>query len=112
KPGSLGDLARDLPDAARRPSERRQAACRRPARPRRRAPPRRPAPHPVRYEDLMTDPNAPESKSAEVAAAFDEFNRDLEAFKETNDTRLADIETRLSADVVTEDKLARIETTV
>ena len=55
---------------------------------------------------------APETKSADPAAdasrAFDEFARAFEAFKETNDSRLSRIETRLSGDVVTEEKLARI----
>ncbi|HEY8382749.1 MAG TPA: phage major capsid protein [Microvirga sp.] len=45
----------------------------------------------------------------DVGAAFDEFARAFEAFKETNDTRLSQIETRLTADVVTEEKLQRID---
>jgi len=51
------------------------------------------------------------TKSApdDVAAAFDEFARAFEAFRDTNDTRLSEIETRLSADVVTEEKLTRID---
>jgi HK97 family phage major capsid protein len=56
----------------------------------------------------MTVFQAPETKSAEVAAAFDEFTRAFEAFKETNDTRLAALETRIAPDVVTEEKVARI----
>src|SRR3954451_13809726 len=55
---------------------------------------------------------APETKSADPAAdasrAFDEFARAFEAFKDTNDSRLSRIETRLSGDIVTEEKLARI----
>ena len=55
---------------------------------------------------------APETKSADPATdasrAFDEFARAFEAFKDTNDSRLSRIETRLSGDVVTEEKLARI----
>ncbi len=53
----------------------------------------------------------PENKAAggAVDAALDEFGRAFEAFKETNDARLAQIETRLSADVLTEEKLARID---
>ena len=52
-----------------------------------------------------------ETKQAtgDVAQAFDEFARAFEAFKDANDTRLAEIETRMSADPVTEDKLARID---
>ncbi|TDR88953.1 HK97 family phage major capsid protein [Enterovirga rhinocerotis] len=52
--------------------------------------------------------NAP-SASAEVAQAFDEFARTFDAFREANDERLAQIETRLAPDVVTEEKLARID---
>jgi len=44
----------------------------------------------------------------EVAMAFDEFMQAFEAFKETNDDRLNQIENRISADVVTSEKLARI----
>lgn len=52
---------------------------------------------------------AHETKSVEIVTAFDDFRRTFEAFKETNDERLARVETRLSADVVTEEKLARID---
>ena len=55
--------------------------------------------------------HAPEQKSADrdAAAAFEEFARCFEAFKDTNDARLAEIETRLSADALTEEKLVRID---
>ncbi|MBL8575462.1 MAG: phage major capsid protein [Hyphomicrobiaceae bacterium] len=60
----------------------------------------------------MTDiASAPEIKSAnpaEINAAFGEFLSSFEAFKETNDRRLAEIERR-SADIVTVDKLDRID---
>jgi len=54
------------------------------------------------------------TKSApdDVATAFDEFARAFEAFRDTNDTRLSQIETRLTADVVTEEKLQRIDAAV
>ena len=56
---------------------------------------------------------APETKTAlpsgEVAQAFDEFARTFDAFRQTNDDRLDQIETRLSADVLTDEKLARID---
>ncbi len=55
---------------------------------------------------------APETKSAgsgDVAAAFEDFARTFDAFRSTNDERLSEIETRLSADVVTEEKLTRID---
>ncbi|EIM25487.1 phage major capsid protein [Microvirga lotononidis] len=50
------------------------------------------------------------SISDDVASAFEDFARAFEAFKETNDTRLSEIETRLSSDVVTDEKLTRIDT--
>ncbi|NJM34941.1 MAG: phage major capsid protein [Rhodomicrobium sp.] len=64
----------------------------------------------------MTDYNAPaewENKAARPAAsdigdAQDAFLNSFEAFKETNDERLAQIERRMAADVVTTDKLDRI----
>lgn len=43
-----------------------------------------------------------------MTAAFDEFMEAFEAFRETNDRRLDDIEHKLTADVVTRDKLDRI----
>ncbi|RME94143.1 MAG: phage major capsid protein, partial [Alphaproteobacteria bacterium] len=51
-----------------------------------------------------------ETKAAggEVAQAFDEFMQAFEAFKETNDERLNQIEKRLASDAVTEEKLERI----
>ncbi|GBU17344.1 MULTISPECIES: phage major capsid protein [Methylobacterium] len=45
-----------------------------------------------------------------VAAAIEEFGRAFEAFKETNDARLAQIEGRIGSDPLTEEKLARIDT--
>jgi HK97 family phage major capsid protein len=46
------------------------------------------------------------SGGAEIVA---DLNHAFSAFKEANDERLAQIETRMGADVVTEDKLARID---
>src|SRR5690606_15066813 len=46
---------------------------------------------------------------ADLSLAFEEFMRAFEAFKETNDRRLAEMERHLSADVVTVEKLARID---
>ena len=46
---------------------------------------------------------------SDVGAAFDDFMRAFEAFKETNDDRLGQIERRMAADVVTTDKLSRID---
>ena len=53
-----------------------------------------------------------ENKAAEpgpIRSAVDDFAVAFEAFKETNDDRLRQIEGRLGADVVTEEKLARID---
>ena len=53
---------------------------------------------------------APEIKavSETVTDAFDDFMEAFEAFKDTNDRRLGEIEAKLSADVVTRDKVERI----
>ncbi len=64
----------------------------------------------------MTDYTAPaewENKaarpqSAEINDSYDGFLHAFEAFKETNDERFAQIERRMAADVVTTDKLDRI----
>lgn len=45
----------------------------------------------------------------DLTASFDAFLRAFEAFKETNDERLGELERRSAADPVTTDKLARIE---
>ena len=50
------------------------------------------------------------SASDDVASAFEDFARAFEAFKDANDTRLSQIETRLSGEAVTDEKLARIDT--
>jgi HK97 family phage major capsid protein len=50
-----------------------------------------------------------ETKSAESAVAIEDFNRAFEAYKEENDAKLAQIETKLGADVLTTEKLARID---
>lgn len=59
----------------------------------------------------MTDKTDFETKSAggDVAAAFDEFMRAFEDFKETNDKRLEEIEKRSATDVLTNEKLDRLD---
>ena len=57
--------------------------------------------------------SAPELKSSvqnadDVAGAFDDFMEAFDAFKQTNDDRLGQIEKRMSADVLTNDKVDRI----
>ena len=54
---------------------------------------------------------APEIKQApeSVADAFDEFMRSFEGYREANDRRLGELERRLSADVVTTEKMDRID---
>jgi HK97 family phage major capsid protein len=53
---------------------------------------------------------APEIKAVPetMTAAFDDFMEAFEAFRETNDRRLGEIEQKLTADVVTRDKVDRI----
>jgi HK97 family phage major capsid protein len=51
---------------------------------------------------------APETKSAETSAAFEDFMRAFDAFKDANDERLGEIERKVAADVVTVDKVDRI----
>lgn len=51
---------------------------------------------------------APETK-ADLSRAFADFMGAFEVFRETNDRRLAELEQKSGADVVTTDKLARVE---
>ncbi len=53
-----------------------------------------------------THANPPDARAA---ADTETINRIFSAFREANDERLAQIESRLSADVLTEEKLARID---
>ncbi len=57
---------------------------------------------------------APEVKAVPdtVTAAFDDFMEAFEAFKEVNDRRLGEIEQKLTADVVTRDKMDRVNRAV
>ena len=57
----------------------------------------------------MTQCQAPETKSAEETAAYADLARAFEAYKETNDTKVAEIEARLSPDVVNEEKRTRVD---
>jgi HK97 family phage major capsid protein len=52
--------------------------------------------------------SSPELKSTGTDIVAD-LNRAFSAFKEANDERLSQLETRMSADVVTEEKLSRID---
>lgn len=58
----------------------------------------------------MTARTAPEIKAVPetMTAAFDDFMEAFEAFKETNDRRLGEIEAKFTDDVVTRDKMDRI----
>ncbi|MCJ8309710.1 MAG: phage major capsid protein [Hyphomicrobiales bacterium] len=51
----------------------------------------------------MDHPNSPE-----ITTAFDDFMKAFDSFKQANDERLTQLETRMGADVVTEDKVNRI----
>ena len=55
----------------------------------------------------MHTPSTLETKSVS-GAAFDDFVRTFEAFKDTNDTKLRELERRNAADVITTDKLERL----
>jgi HK97 family phage major capsid protein len=58
----------------------------------------------------MQNSQALEIKSStDINAQYDDLLRAFEAFKETNDDRVAQLEQRMGADVVTTDRLARIE---
>jgi HK97 family phage major capsid protein len=52
---------------------------------------------------------SPSAGAGDLGLAFDDFMRAFDSFKEVNDGRLAEIERRMSADVVTTDKLERID---
>ncbi len=60
---------------------------------------------------LTSPARAPEIKSADadVTEAFESFMSAFEDYKQHNDQRLAEIERRGSTDVVTEEKMARID---
>lgn len=62
----------------------------------------------------MLDKDRIETKSdaLDIGGVFDDFMHAFEAFKETNDIRLNEIERRMSADVLTSDKLERINRTL
>lgn len=62
----------------------------------------------------MTNTTSLETKGAggETARAFEEFLEAFEAFKETNDQRLNEIESRGTTDTLVAEKLARIEETL
>jgi HK97 family phage major capsid protein len=57
---------------------------------------------------------APEVKAVPetVTAAFEDFMEAFEAFKDVNDRRLGEIEQKLTADVVTRDKMERVNRAV
>ena len=62
----------------------------------------------------MNAQHAPENKALAYAAPgagedLDDLNRTLHAYRQTNDERLGQIESRLGTDPVTEEKLARLD---
>ena len=59
---------------------------------------------------MIAHTQSPETKAnGAVAEAYDALTRTFEEFKSTNDDRLEQIERRMGADVLTEEKLARID---
>lgn len=59
----------------------------------------------------MTASNqAPETKATgEIALAYDDLRYTLEAYRSSNDERLAELETRMGGDALTSEKLVRID---
>jgi HK97 family phage major capsid protein len=88
------------------PSQRRPTVLERETKHKPQAPVAPVAPTPRYEEKALPDGAAPTSQ--ELLNAFDDFLGAFEAFKAANDERLAQIETRLSADVVTTEKMERI----
>jgi HK97 family phage major capsid protein len=64
------------------------------------------APGDAALENKAHDGRGPDPQ---VTAAFEDLRHAFEAFRETNDQRLAEIETRAAPDVLISEKLARIE---
>nr|WP_255561772.1 phage major capsid protein [Pseudohoeflea sp. DP4N28-3] len=62
----------------------------------------------TRTNDATPSLETKTASSGEVAGAFDEFIATFEAYKDSNDQRLAQIERRSAADVLTEEKAERI----
>ncbi|MEO1398601.1 MAG: phage major capsid protein, partial [Pseudomonadota bacterium] len=62
----------------------------------------------MKNPDAGLAPETKMSNTTEITGAFDEFMGAFEAFKDANDERLDQIESRLSSDVVTEEKMERI----
>jgi len=56
---------------------------------------------------METIPATPETKSADLASAFDEFMRNFETFKEQNEERIKEIENK-AADPLTDEKVMKI----
>ncbi len=57
----------------------------------------------------MTTIQTYENKSADAGAAFEDFHRLFAHYREGNDERLAQIESKQTADVITEEKVARMD---
>jgi len=56
---------------------------------------------------METIPATPETKSVDLASAFDEFMRNFETFKEQNEERIKEIENK-AADPLTDEKVTKI----
>ncbi len=57
---------------------------------------------------MTNDTIAPETKGADISDAFGEFMSAFEAFRDANDERIAQIESRFGEDAVTAEKVDRI----
>lgn len=58
--------------------------------------------------EAVAHPADPPATSLEVVEAFDDFMTSFESFKQANDDRLSQIEAQIGADVVTTEKMHRI----
>ncbi|MBN9436250.1 MAG: phage major capsid protein [Bosea sp.] len=64
----------------------------------------------MRGEPMPLSNQAPETKATgEIALAYDDLRYTLEAYRAANDERLAELETRMGGDVVTSEKLQRLD---
>ncbi|MFD0915870.1 phage major capsid protein [Pseudahrensia aquimaris] len=59
-------------------------------------------------QQTHTDLETKMASSLDVVEAFDDFMNAFEGFKEANDERLTQIEKRMTSDVITEEKVSRI----
>lgn len=60
-------------------------------------------------EETASQPHEIKAFGPEIKALHDDYNRTFEDYKDENDHRLAQLEQRMSSDVLTQDKLVRLD---